>query len=125
MESVRQNGLALRHASEELKKDKDIILEALMNTGTAMHCIPPELLQYDVVSSRREQFLNAVDHDDEPVLNGNARAIPPPAVKQFAVTEDIGGILTGSYQTGLFPKARSAPETFRIQGCVTQKITKI
>ena len=38
IEAVRQNGDALRFASEERKRDRDVLMEAVRHHGWALQC---------------------------------------------------------------------------------------
>ena len=42
---MKQNGLALEWASDDLKKDKEVALAALKNTPHAMFCVEKVLLR--------------------------------------------------------------------------------
>jgi hypothetical protein len=57
MEAVKQNGWALEYASEELKRDREVVMEAVKQEGTALQYASEEL------RGDREVVLEAVKQD--------------------------------------------------------------
>lgn len=73
LETVRQNGLALKFVSSEMI-DKEIALEAVKQNGLALEFVPSEIIDEEIALEAVKQNILALKFVPSEVMNGNIAA---------------------------------------------------